>query len=113
MIRLRFPIAWLNSMLAASLSPCSSCEGVVEAARLQPGRVQVRPPLGARLAERVLELDGLVAHGAERLQRARDVAGQLLAHAPELRADRDLLPAAAPARSTGARRARRPRRRRA
>ena len=25
MIRLRFPIAWLNSMLAASLSPCSSC----------------------------------------------------------------------------------------
>src|SRR4029079_11152164 len=58
----------------------------------QPGRVEVLSPLGARLAEGVLELDCLVTHGAERGQRAGDVGGQLLADAPELRRDGDLLP---------------------
>ena len=71
-------------------------ERVVEAARLQPGPVQVRAPLFTRRVECVFEFDGLVSHGCERFQRARNVAGQLLAHAPELRADRDAFPASGP-----------------
>ena len=67
-------------------------EAMVKAARLQVGGIQVGLPLGSRPAERVFELDRLIAQRAERLQRPRDVLGQLQAHAPELRADGNLLP---------------------
>ena len=67
-------------------------EPVVEATRLQAGAAQVGLPLLAGFLERVLELDGLVPHLLERGQGAGNVGGELLAHAPELGADRDLLP---------------------
>ena len=65
---------------------------VVEPARLQPGRIQVLPPLRARPAERVLEFDTLVPDCGERIERAGDVCHELFPHAPELRADGNLLP---------------------
>ena len=64
-------------------------ERVVEPARLQLGRVEVLPPLRARLAERVLELDAVEPDRGERVERARNVGGELFPHAPELRADRE------------------------
>ena len=64
----------------------------MKAAGLQVSRIEMGLPLGAGLAERVLELDGLVAHRPERLQRPGNVLGQLRPHAPQLRADRNLLP---------------------
>ena len=67
-------------------------EGVVEPARLEPRRVEVLPPLGARLAERVLEFDAVEPGRGKRTERAGNVGGELLPHAPELRADRDALP---------------------
>jgi hypothetical protein len=67
-------------------------EAVMEAARPQPGRIEVRAPKGAGLAKSVLELDRLIPHGAQRLERAWYVGGQFLADAPELRRDGDLLP---------------------
>ena len=54
--------------------------------------VEVLPPFGARSAERVLEFDGVEPGRGEGGQRAGDVGGKLLPHAPELGADRNLLP---------------------
>ena len=67
-------------------------ESVMKAAGLQAGGVEMALPLRAGLAERVLELDALIADSAERFQRAGNVLGQLQAHAPQLRADRNRLP---------------------
>ena len=102
MIRLRFPMAWLNSMLPRACRPAARRAVWWKPQALQLGGIEVPSPLGARLAERVLELHGFIAHGAERLQRAGNVGGQLLAHAPELRADRNVLPARSPMGRTGA-----------
>ena len=52
----------------------------------------MRLPLGAGLAEGVLELDRLETSGAELLQRSGNVFRQLLANAPQLRADWNTLP---------------------
>ena len=67
-------------------------EAVVESARLELGGVEVLPPLGARFAERVLELDGVEADSRERVERAGNLGRELLPHTPELRADRDAFP---------------------
>ena len=67
-------------------------EGVMETARLELDRVEVFPPLRARLLERVFEFDAVEPGGRERPEGAWNVGGELRAHAPELRADRDALP---------------------
>ena len=67
-------------------------EAVVESARLELRGVEVRPPLGARFAERVLELDGVEPDRRECVERTGNLGGELLPDTPELRADRDLFP---------------------
>jgi hypothetical protein len=67
-------------------------EPVVESARLEPRRIEMLPPFGARLAERVLEFDGLEPDARERFERSGNLGGELLSHAPELCSDRDGFP---------------------
>ena len=92
MIRFWLPSAWLNSIGRVQLVREEVGQVVVEPGRLQLGGVERRLPLGAALAERVLELEQLEAGLRHLGQRAGDIGPQLHADAPRLGADRQRLP---------------------